>query len=390
MKKFIISIICILVLGAYFTTLNAQETENISFVSADIGTSYVLKSYSRLPDLKPNFNFGVHFGKQLNNVKSWHKNYNYPGVGAGLFFARNNNKIIGDVIAIYPEASFIVKNKNKHQCRITSALGIAYFSNPYHPVTNNLNMLIGSHVTAIAKADVCYRFLYSPRLAIQISLVLIHFSNGHVKLPNIGINMPQVSAGATYNFNDELRRPPLTKTKYNDIKTKAIIRYGNGFHQFGESAKPYGGPVYKNTVVSIGAAHNYSAVAYLSFGVNFTYYSSFYHFLLDQEVFGEKSLFYESCMITIYGAHEFLFGKLGVYTEFGIDIYKPFYRKYALYYDNKLSMDEIIKSFNSNKLGLQYHFFKPLNSGFDIALGVYIKSNFAQADFIECALNFAF
>jgi len=251
-------------------------------------------------------------------------------------------------------------------------------------------MLIGSHLTAVARADICYRYNWNSRFSAICSLGVIHFSNGHIKLPNIGINMPQFSAGASYNFSDELRKPPKTKTKYDDRKTKGIVRTGMGFHQFGESAKPYGGPVYKNSIVSIGAAHNYSAVAYLSFGINFTYYDSFYHFMLDQELYNQKDLFYESCMITVFCAHEYLFDRVGIYTELGIDLYKPFYRKYSLFYDNKMKGDETIKAFNSNKLGLQYHFFKPTSSGFDIIAGVYIKSNFAQADFIECALSFAF
>ncbi|HOE03576.1 MAG TPA: acyloxyacyl hydrolase [Bacteroidales bacterium] len=360
------------------------------FLQCDIGSAYILPGYSGLPDYGPNYQLRVRYGNRLTDNKSWNKNYNYPYVSVNAFFSHNTNLALGSIFAVYPDFGFILKEKKKYEMRISAGLGIAFFNKIYHPEYNPQNMLIGSYCTATGAADLLFRYKVSSQWSACLQAGVIHFSNGHTRLPNLGINMPYVMLGTNYWFREEPKYQVRSKLAFDDARSKGVVRYGLGFHQFGESAKPWGGPVYVNQVLSIALAHNYSPIAFLSFGVNFTYYDSFYHFMLDQEVHEVNTLFNESCMITVFAAHEFLFGKIGVYTELGFDIYKPFYRKYALYYDNTLSLDETIKSFNSNKLGLQYHFFKPIEQHFDVMAGVYIKSNFGQADFLECAISIAF
>ncbi len=381
-----IALVLILVL---FVSMNAFSQHD-GFCSANAGVSYIAPGYSKLPDYGANYNVKLNIGQRFTDARSWHKNYNFPYISATLFASYNAHEAMGGLLALYPEVSFIIKEKKKFEMRLSGGLGLALFSSIYHPEKNPYNKLIGSHLTAAATGELLFRYKFNTKLSGTLQAGMLHCSNGHIKLPNIGLNMPYVFVGTHYWFNEEPKYQPKGKSSFENAKSKALLRYGVGFHQFGESTKPYGGPVYTNHLITIALAHNYSPVSFLNFGVNFTYYESYYRFMLDQETHSFKTLFYESCMITFFGSHEFLFGRIGLYVEVGLDLYKPFYRKYALFYDNTLSFDETVKSFNSNKLGLQYHLFPHTGSPFDMILGVYIKSNYAQADFIECAVGFAF
>lgn len=83
-------------------------------------------------------------------------------------------------------------------------------------------------------------------------------------------------------------------------------------------------------------------------------------------------------------------GKIAVYGEFGVDMWKPFIRGYGDVFDIEEGFGGFIKSWNSNRLGIKYYLKEINQRGFNANIGVFIKANYAQAEFAECALEICF
>jgi hypothetical protein len=92
--------------------------------------------------------------------------------------------------------------------------------------------------------------------------------------------------------------------------------------------------------------------------------------------------------------HEFIFGKFGLVAQVGVYAYNPFFRELKKLEDTWSSTSEKLESIFSNRLGLNYYPFKKANTLCSIknqfAMGIYIKTNLAQADLFEYAIMYTF
>ena len=89
----------------------------------------------------------------------------------------------------------------------------------------------------------------------------------------------------------------------------------------------------------------------------------------------------------LYFGHEFMAGHIGIDTRIGAYLFNPFRKRYTRQildqkYDGRL--------FNSNKLGVNYYLFNTKRGGGNLRLGLYIKANMGQADFVEWQVGWLF
>ena len=110
---------------------------------------------------------------------------------------------------------------------------------------------------------------------------------------------------------------------------------------------------------------------------------------MSQEYY-DSNRYMKSSSIAMVVGHEFLFGRWGLLTTAGLYLYNPFYK-------DRLDSNEIdsfkseLKSYIPARLGIQYHI---KNTNFtdhkNLFVGVYIKTNFGQADFLESGIGWVF
>ncbi len=135
---------------------------------------------------------------------AWERAYNYPIIGASFFYSGvGNHPALGSATALMPFINFpLVKSKN-FTAGFRLALGIGYIARPFDRLTNYRNLAIGSHLNAAVNlmAEARYRINYFLTLTGGVSLQ--HFSNGSLKLPNYGVNLPLAHLGIAYRpFKD--------------------------------------------------------------------------------------------------------------------------------------------------------------------------------------------
>lgn len=166
--------------------------------------------------------FNAHFPafelviQQLTYGKhQWERDYNYPLIGVSLFYSGvGNNPSLGGAYALMPFINFPLYKTRNFTAGFRLALGLGYITHPFDRITNYRNLAIGSHFNAAANLMVEARYKINYFLSVSAGVSLQHFSNGSLKLPNYGINLPLVNLGVAYrpfkenhNLNDRFIAP---------------------------------------------------------------------------------------------------------------------------------------------------------------------------------------
>ncbi len=129
--------------------------------------------------------------------------YRRPYLGIGLYGGTFHSDIIGDPLAVYFFFNIPFKfEKSKHlSFSYSCAVGYSFNANPYDPVENPDQIFLGSSVNSYVNFALSANYKFSPRWAINGSLGFKHFSNGAIKLPNLGVNVVPLTLGLSYKLN---------------------------------------------------------------------------------------------------------------------------------------------------------------------------------------------
>jgi hypothetical protein len=131
------------------------------------------------------------FGKDM-----WESLYNFPFIGIGAWYSPLGSfEEVGESYALFPFINFPINDQNNHSLNLRVGLGLAYLTNKFEPRDNHRNFAIGSHLNAMVSLHFNYRYRLSDFITLTTSAGLTHFSNGSMKTPNIGINIPSFSVG---------------------------------------------------------------------------------------------------------------------------------------------------------------------------------------------------
>jgi len=145
----------------------------------------------------PAFEFIVE--KMTYGRHQWERDYNYPLIGASLFYSGvGYNPSLGSVFALMPFINFPLFKTKNFTAGFRFALGIGYVAKPFDRLTNYKNLAIGSHLNAAVNLMLEARYRINYYLTITGGVSLQHFSNGSLKLPNYGLNLPLVNLGVAW------------------------------------------------------------------------------------------------------------------------------------------------------------------------------------------------
>ncbi len=134
----------------------------------------------------------------------WEFMYNYPLVGISYWYSGlSDTPYLGDAHAIFPYINFPLNKGGKVHLFLRVGLGLGYLTKKFHRLDNYKNISIGSNFNAAVNFLFQVRQRLSKRFVLSFSLAFTHFSNGSMKSPNYGLNIPSVSAGLAYRLAKE-------------------------------------------------------------------------------------------------------------------------------------------------------------------------------------------
>lgn len=343
---------------------NAQETVNISGYSTEVfyhygitmplheSVGYLITDNARI--------FELNFCKSFNPDKTLAQIYNYPMYGFG--FNRNyigNEHVFGNANSLYAFVNLPLHKRKRFLINVKIAGGLGYFTK-YYSKDNYLNIVIGSALNAYINFNLDARFQITKKLKFVSGFGYHHYSNGKIRLPNLGINTVTAFTGIHYSITSvsvNNIQPLKTHKKANEITT--VVSIGSKVISVNDGKKYFASSVFTewNRYVS----PKYKA----GFGCDLIYDRSISPEIekLHDEKAENKELFRSG----IHVSQALIMGNLSMYVHVG-------------YYVGL--KDAVNNSPIYDRLGMQYRLKEKY------LINVSINAHFSKAEFIEWGIGY--
>lgn len=155
--------------------------------------------------------FEINLSKKTDGQSRWEYMYDYPIVGMAYWYSNiGKSPYLGDAHALFPYINFALTPNKPTRIYFRTGVGLAYLTKSFHRIDNYKNIAVGSNLNAAVSISLELRARIMERMYLTASVGLMHFSNGSMKTPNYGLNIPSASAGFVYKLTKE---NPYKKSK---------------------------------------------------------------------------------------------------------------------------------------------------------------------------------
>jgi hypothetical protein len=265
----------------------------------------------------------VSWNKKTFGQNTWEQRYNYPDYGISFSYQDLKNEFLGNNYALYGHYNFYFFNRN---LMVRIGQGLAFTTNPYDKETNHKNIAFGTKLMSSTYAMINYKKeRIFENFGFQAGLSLIHYSNANVKAPNTSINSLTLSAGLTYNFDDE--DPEYQYDLSDDEPYKEPIKYNFVFRSGVNESDVLGSGQFPFYIVSAYADKRLNRKSTIQFGVD-AFFSNFLKELIYYQSVGfpeddiDADTDYKR--LGLFVGHELFINKLSIVTQFGFYAYYPY------------------------------------------------------------------
>lgn len=191
-------LLCTLAIICAFThPVRTQEADRKWRVNGSLGGGFIIPHHPEMRYLVAGHVHQVELNmyRHTDGSKDWHHHFNFPtwGLSTGWYGLRSPE--LG-----YAFASTAFMDMPLNPARslgLKMGIGTAYVSHPFNAADNFFNTAIGSHLNATLSLEAHAHWVLG-RVYVDPGIALHHFSNGAMRMPNSGINMPFVRITAGY------------------------------------------------------------------------------------------------------------------------------------------------------------------------------------------------
>ena len=147
----------------------------------------------------------IEAGRQTSGAADWHRVYNYPSYGIGLYAARfDHDRELGSPVAVYGFFSWPFPIASRVQISADVGMGVAWNWNAFDAATNPTNTALGSSAAYQINGTVLLHYLAADHASFYGGLNVTHWSNGSTKQPNLGLAVIGPQVGVRYDFAPRL------------------------------------------------------------------------------------------------------------------------------------------------------------------------------------------
>ncbi len=207
--KLIFTAVCFAVLMlVYPSNVSAQGSRHNRIgsnlmVEAKAGYGFLIPHRLEMEIFNSHFpSFEISISQKTFGAKRWEYMYGYPIVGIAYWYSNlGTSPYLGDAHAVFPYISFPLTPNKSTRLYFRTGVGLGYLTKRFERLENYKNTAIGSHLNAAVSLSLELRIRLATRLTLSGSIALTHFSNGSMKTPNYGINIPSIYTGLAYNMS---------------------------------------------------------------------------------------------------------------------------------------------------------------------------------------------
>ncbi|PCI96241.1 MAG: hypothetical protein COB15_11145 [Flavobacteriales bacterium] len=367
---------------------------NAHFIEPEfmIGKVLPMSNNFAFPSTGSQKTIALNYGFTNNDTTKWGKYYNHAESGFMFLYSNlGNNQVLGHQYSILPFVTFRVFNKLKNPFKLKLGAGISYFTTRFDSLGNPHNEIIGSQFTWDVKVFL-YKSIYKKGgFNLKFGVGFSHESNGHTRLPNLGVNSPMASiTGQFYNQKEDNYFHP-TRIKRKNVSPKkyyVTLEEGLGFHDQDETEGPEMGnlkPVYSS---DLSFAILFNKHIKLRTGFTYRYYKTYYDHIVENKT--ERLIDnpnWSSSNLNFYIGNEFLMSHLSIDVLLGINLHKPFYQKFNPGTGIGVSLQKrMLTRIGANLYLINTHKLPKHN----LFIGAHIKANMAKADYTDLTIGYTY
>ncbi|NUM32143.1 MAG: acyloxyacyl hydrolase [Bacteroidetes bacterium] len=306
--------------------------------------------------------FEVSYSQINNTGKAWSNYYRDAEVSYNfLFMNLGNPDITGKIYSLGTNFNFNIKGNANSHIALRMGTGLGYITQKFDFYNNRKNMAIGSNINGCIQLGIYYQRKLSPKIYLKSGIGITHFSNGSIRVPNLGVNMPSIFLGlqTRYNYKNVKQDTTLKPVK----QSKHLLLFNYAFKEK-FTAKPR---VFNIFNIGYRMTKSISPVRDWYFGGDLVWDAT-HPYSHDLKNPNPRVAIDNSTEVGILIGHQYNIGKLSFLTDIGLYIINPYQTKY----------------FSYQRLGFRYRFNKNW-----YANGT-LKIHFGTADYFEWGIGYGF
>ena len=206
---FVLLVVCSLSLRAQTSKVDSFFTHTPLFIQGSFHTGKVIPtndfvrgqnfSGDTIDEYK---SFSLLLLKQTTGDKLWEQLFGYPVYGIGVYSAFfKETTELGTPISVFGYFSAPLARARRLNFNYELGLGLTFNWKNFDPLNNPNNIAISAERSVYIEAGVNLEYQLSKKLFASVGYGLYHFSNGHLKLPNQGLNMQALKLNVRYKVN---------------------------------------------------------------------------------------------------------------------------------------------------------------------------------------------
>jgi hypothetical protein len=329
-------------------------------ISASILSGFIIAHRPALVPLQEKHvkGFDISVSKKRNGEKQWEQDWLFPETGLTLSCFDLGTEKLGKGVALYPYLDFPLRPDGNLYFRY--GMGVGYVENVFDKDLNYKNAAVGSHWNGIIHFDLHYNAPVGKKSSLLLEAGITHYSNGSLKLPNLGINIAHANLGFKTSFGTvRLQRVMLAERESARPFTAILLSGGR------KKVYPPYGKTYSIISLSSQRLWPLKGKTFAGVGGDLFYDNSISGRLRDLKK--ETTTGADDYRAGIFGALNVRVGSLGLIFNMGFYLYNPWKDDGNMYH----------------RIGLQYSVGK-------IFLSANLKTHYARADFFEAGTGFRF
>ncbi len=323
--------------------------------------------------------FSLKYDIHTDGRKLWQQLYAYPVWGIGLYsaFLVNDNDELGNPLAAYMYIDLPLKRWQKWSLDYEMGFGIAFNWNRHDLRENNYYYPIGSKSTVFIDGGINATWELSKHVDLSAGITYTHFSNGAIRLPNLGVNMVGARLEVRYIFKERpeffVRAIPKYKKEWEWIILAAPSMRQVGFEYIAENGDTLA-LAFDYGIISLSTTFNrqFSYKIKIGAGTDISYNAAYGADIVMVNGIPEKAPFQtkDKILIGLYPSFELVLGRLSMIAQPGFYVYQK-----------EVEGNDTPRTYQ--RIGVKYHFWK------NLVVGVNIRAfNFSKADFIEWNIGY--
>jgi hypothetical protein len=326
---------------------------------------FVIRHSDGMGRLSTSHPFGteLYWHKLTTGTQAWHHLYRYPEVGVAMGIVNFRQHNLGQLIYTLTYIDKPLTRNPKSALHLKIGTGFGYATQTYDKESNFQNTALSSRINYGMRGELLWVQQLQRHWQLRGGLMLTHFSNGALKMPNSGVNIPAVHLGISY-IPHPPQRIPLNKDSVRSNWPKGYSAFLSAAFTIKETYLP-GGRKFPGIVVLAYINRRISAKSALHIGLDATCNTAIrYQLSKDTTIHSNQKPDFKQGAFII-GHELFISNRLSMINQLGIYMYRPYKTNEKPVYQRN---------------GLKYRFSKNMYAG------VTLKTHLGTADFMEWSL----